>query len=95
MRKLIFILIAIVSFSQAQTIQYIGAPTTTVISRGNFRTDSIFYLPKRTKTPTDTAAFRYQISDSSLYYWTGYQWMKVGNNQDTASMLSNYLRGSG
>ena len=95
MRKLIFILIALVSFSQAQTIQYIGAPTTTVISRGNFRTDSIFYLPKRTKTPTDTAAFRYQISDSSLYYWTGYQWMKVGNNQDTASMLSNYVRGSG
>lgn len=95
MRKLIFILIALISFSQAQTIQYIGAPTTTVISRGNFRTDSIFYLPKRTKTPTDTAAFRYQISDSSLYYWTGYQWMKVGNNQDTASMLSNYVRGSG
>ncbi len=95
MRKLIFILIVLVSFSQAQTIQYIGAPTTTVISRGNFRTDSIFYLPKRTKLPTDTAAFRYQISDSSLYYWTGYQWMKVGNNQDTASMLSNYVRGSG
>lgn len=95
MRKLIFILIALVSFSQAQTIQTIGSPTTTVVSRGNFRTDSIFYLPKRTKIPTDTAAFRYQISDSSLYYWTGYQWMKVGNNQDTASMLSNYVRGSG
>ena len=86
MRKLIFILIALISFSQAQTIQYIGGPTTTVISRGNFRTDSIFYLPKRTKTPTDTAAFRYQISDSSLYYWTGYQWTKVQSASSFASV---------
>lgn len=86
MRKLIFILIALISFSQAQTIQYIGGPTTTVISRGNFRADSIFYLPKRTKTPTDTAAFRYQISDSSLYYWTGYQWTKVQSASSFASV---------
>ena len=91
MRKLIFILIALVSFSQAQTIQYIGAPTTTVISRGNFRTDSIFYLPKRTKTPTDTAAFRYQISDSSLYYWTGYQWTKVQSASSFASVDTNII----
>ena len=83
MKQLIFILIAIIGVSQAQTIQYIGAPTTTVISRGNFRTDSIFYLPKRTKLPTDTAALRYQISDSSLYAWTGSQWRKVGADADT------------
>lgn len=83
MKKLIFILLAIIGVSQAQTIQYIGAPTTTVISRGNFRTDSIFYLPKRTKLPTDTAALRYQISDSSLYAWTGSQWRKVGADADT------------
>lgn len=83
MRQLIFILLAIIGVSQAQTIQYIGAPTTTVISRGNFRTDSIFYLPKRTKLPTDTAALRYQISDSSLYAWTGSQWRKVGADADT------------
>lgn len=69
-----------IGVSQAQTIQYIGAPTTTVISRGNFRTDSIFYLPKRSKAPTDTAAFRYQISDSSLYVWTGSQWVKAGGS---------------
>ena len=72
-----------IGVSQAQTIQYIGAPTTTVISRGNFRTDSIFYLPKRSKAPTDTAAFRYQISDSSLYAWTGSQWRKVGPDPDS------------
>lgn len=83
MRRLIFILLAMIGVSQAQTIQYIGAPTTTVISRGNFRTDSIFYLPKRSKAPTDTAALRYQISDSSLYAWTGSQWRKVGADADT------------
>ena len=83
MRQLIFILLATIGVSQAQTIQYIGAPTTTVISRGNFRTDSIFYLPKRTKLPTDTAALRYQISDSSLYAWSGSQWRKVGADADT------------
>jgi hypothetical protein len=91
MKKLIFILIALISFSQAQTIQTIGAPTTTVVSRGNFRTDSIFYLPKRTKSPTDTAAFRYQISDSSLYYWTGYQWTKVQSASSFASVDTNII----
>jgi hypothetical protein len=91
MKKLIFILIALISFSQAQTIQTIGAPTTTVVSRGNFRTDSIFYLPKRTKAPTDTAAFRYQISDSSLYYWTGYQWTKVQSASSFASVDTNII----
>jgi hypothetical protein len=91
MKKLIFILIALISFSQAQTIQTIGAPTTTVVSRGNFRTDSIFYLPKRTKAPTDTAAFRYQIPDSSLYYWTGYQWTKVQSASSFASVDTNII----
>ena len=107
MRQLIFILLAIIGVSQAQTIQYIGAPTTTVISRGNFRSDSLFYLPKRLKAPTDTAALRYQISDSSVYVWTGSAWRKAGgidttslsnrinlklNISDTASMLSPYYR---
>jgi hypothetical protein len=109
MTRLIFILIISLTSticSQAQTIQYIGAPTTTVISRGNFRSDSLFYLPKRLKAPTDTAAIRYQISDSSVYVWTGSQWLKPAtdttslsnrinlklNISDTASMLSPYYR---
>jgi hypothetical protein len=109
MTRLIFILSIFLTLgicSQAQTIQYIGAPTTTVISRGNFRSDSLFYLPKRLKAPTDTAALRYQISDSSVYVWTGSQWLKPAtdttslsnrinlklNISDTASMLSPYYR---
>jgi hypothetical protein len=95
MKKLLFVLAALISVSQAQTIQYIGAPTTTVISKGNFRSDSLFYLPKRTKLPTDSGAVRYQISDSSVYYWTGSQWRRLGVHIDTASMLNPYLRGSG
>lgn len=81
-----------IGVSRAQTIQYIGAPTTTVISRGNFRTDSIFYLPKRSKAPTDTAAFRYQISDSSLYVWSGSQWIKAGGSGTiSGSGITGYL----
>jgi hypothetical protein len=95
MKKLLYILVGLISVSQAQTIQYIGAPTTTVISKGNFRSDSLFYLPKRTKLPTDSGAVRYQISDSSVYYWTGSQWRRLGVHIDTASMLNPYLRGSG
>lgn len=95
MKRLIFILTALFATAQAQTIQTIGAPTTTVVSRGNFRTDSIFYLPKRTKLPTDSGAVRYQISDSSVYYWTGAQWRRLGVHIDTALLLDPYLRGSG
>jgi hypothetical protein len=95
MKRILFILAALFATAQSQTIQTIGAPTTTVVSRGNFRTDSIFYLPKRQKLPTDSGAVRYQISDSSVYYWTGSQWRRLGVHIDTASMLNPYLRGSG
>ena len=92
MKRIIFIIAALFATAQAQTIQTIGAPTTTVVSRGNFRTDSIFYLPKRTKLPSDSGAVRYQISDSSVYYWTGSQWRRLGVHIDTAAMLLPYLR---
>ena len=95
MKRILFILAALFATAQSQTIQTIGAPTTTVVSRGNFRTDSIFYLPKRQKLPTDSGAVRYQISDSSVYYWTGSNWRRLGVHIDTASMLNPYLRGSG
>jgi hypothetical protein len=95
MKRILFILATLFATAQSQTIQTIGAPTTTVVSRGNFRTDSIFYLPKRQKLPTDSGAVRYQISDSSVYYWSGFQWRRLGVHIDTASMLNPYLRGSG
>ena len=92
MKRLLFIIAALFATAQSQTIQTIGAPTTTVVSRGNFRTDSIFYLPKRQRLPTDSGAVRYQISDSSVYYWSGFQWRRLGVHIDTAAMLLPYLR---
>lgn len=92
MKRILIILATLFATAQSQTIQTIGAPTTTVVSRGNFRTDSILYLPKRQKLPTDSGAVRYQISDSSVYYWTGFQWRRLGVHIDTAAMLLPYLR---
>jgi hypothetical protein len=69
-------------------IQYLGAPNVTVVNRGNFKIDSILYLPKKNKTPTDSGALRYQISDSSIYVWTGNQWIK-STNQGTITSISS------
>jgi hypothetical protein len=80
-----FLLVFSSLFASSQT-QYIGAPNTTVVARGNFKVDSILYLPKREKTPTDTGALRYQISDSSLYVWTGNAWRKAKNDGTLTSV---------
>ena len=49
MKKILLLLFVFASvFAEAQ-IQYLGAPTVTVVNRGNFRIDSILYLPKRQK----------------------------------------------
>ena len=82
---LTFALVFISLFASSQT-QYIGAPNTTVVARGNMKIDSILYLPKREKTPTDTGALRYQISDSSLYVWTGSAWRKAKNDGTVTSV---------
>ena len=96
---LVFLLSWAISDTFGQ-VQFLGSPTTTVRNRGNFVSDSLFYLPKRQKLPSDTGAIRYAIADSSVYVWTGYQWNKLQPGafvaiSDTASMLSPYTRGSG
>ena len=100
MRYLLLLLCIVMAASASAQVQYLGSPTTTVRNRGNFVSDSLFYLPKRQKLPTDTGAIRYAIADSSVYVWTGYQWNKLSPGSfvaigDTASMLSPYTRGSG
>jgi hypothetical protein len=86
MKNIVAILFVFISaFASSQT-QYIGAPNTTVVARGNMKVDSILYLPKREKTPTDTGALRYQISDSSLYVWTGNAWRKAKNDGTLTSV---------
>lgn len=93
MRYILLVLFAFVTTFASAQVQFLGSPTTTVISRGNFRTDSIFYLPKRSKAPTDTAALRYQISDSTVYVWTGSQWVKAGGGVGslTGSGVAGYM----
>jgi hypothetical protein len=80
-----FLLVFSSLFASSQT-QFLGAPNTTVVARGNMKVDSILYLPKREKTPTDTGALRYQISDSSLYVWTGNAWRKAKNDGTITSV---------
>jgi len=66
-----------------------------LISAPRFKADSMLFLPKMSTTPTDTGAVRYSLTDSTAYLWTGYQWIKTGiSKQDTATMLSPYLRSS-
>jgi hypothetical protein len=86
MKNIVAILLVFTSLFASSQTQYIGAPNTTVVARGNFKVDSILYLPKREKTPTDTGALRYQISDSSLYVWTGNAWRKAKNDGTLTSV---------
>lgn len=74
--SLIFLLSWVVSDTLGQT-QLLGSPTTLVKNRGAFMSDSLLYIPKRTKLPSDTGAIRYAIADSSVYVWTGSQWRSV------------------
>jgi len=78
------------SFSQTQ---YLGSPTGTVITRGTHQVDSIFYLPKVAKTPSVSGAFRYQTSDSTVYVYTGTQWLNMGvNSTFSGDILVNNMR---
>jgi hypothetical protein len=86
MKKILLLLFVFASVYADAQIQFLGAPNVTVVNRGNFRIDSILYLPKREKTPTDTGALRYQISDSSLYVWTGNAWRKAKNDGTITSV---------
>jgi hypothetical protein len=86
MKNIVAILLVFSSLFASSQTQFLGAPNVTVVARGNMKVDSILYLPKREKTPTDTGALRYQISDSSLYVWTGNAWRKAKNDGTLTSV---------
>jgi hypothetical protein len=92
MRRILPFLLSMLSFgATAQTVQTIGAPGTRVVSRGDFQTDSIFYLPRTqvtSRTPFQSGALRYQASDSSLYQWTGTAWRKAGGGTVDSLLFS-------
>jgi hypothetical protein len=99
MRVIFSILFLFVSFiGIGQTVQTIGAPGTRVVSRGDFISDSIFYLPRTLVTvrnPNVAGAVRYQPSDSTVYVYTGTQWILSGSRIDTNSISTRLWRQKG
>jgi hypothetical protein len=91
MMKRLFILLLILSsltgYSQTIT-QYIGTKSTTVQAQGSLKVDSAFYLPTVTKASPSWPALRYSAADSSLYYWTGFQWIQAGTGAGTANLYN-------
>lgn len=76
-RIILFITLLITLTSQGQ-IQYLGSPTNTVHARGHFMIDSALYLSTyRVTSPLRQGALMYQISDSTMYVWTGNQWKQA------------------
>jgi hypothetical protein len=99
MRVIFSILFLFISFiGIGQTVQTIGAPGTRVVSRGDFISDSIFYLPRTLVTvrnPNVAGAVRYQPSDSTVYVYTGTQWILSGSRIDTNSISTRLWRQKG
>lgn len=93
MRYILLVFFTLIGTFASAQVQFLGSPTTTVRNRGNFVSDSLFYLPKRTKAPSDTGAIRYQISDSALYVWTGSAWRTAGTagSAITGSGVAGYM----
>lgn len=99
MRRFLSILFILASFTAtAQTVQTIGAPGTRVVSRGDFITDSILYLPRTqvaSRAPFQSGAIRYQASDSTIYQWTGTAWRKLTADIDTNKLSTRAWRQKG
>jgi hypothetical protein len=85
MRKFLFIaFLFIASFASAQIsgniggVFYTGSKSATWWQYGKF---SVLNIPKLIpSTGIDTASIYYKLSDSSLYIYTGSQWIKVGGS---------------
>lgn len=80
MKKLLVILACLICYlTQAQTIQYLGSPTTQIYVRGQLRVDTIIYLPltDTTFTPSQKGALVFKSSNNGLYLWNGLKWNLV------------------
>ncbi len=93
MRKFLFIaFLFIASFASAQTsgniggVFYTGSKSATWWQYGKF---SVLNIPKLIpSTGIDTASIYYKLSDSSLYIYTGSQWVKVGGSGGTLQQVT-------
>lgn len=79
--KKLFLFLSLLSFlacAGQDRPQPIGAPNRNIQVLGGMYVDSALYLPiaRPLSSLYRPGAVMYQISDSSLYTWTGYQWLK-------------------
>jgi hypothetical protein len=73
------LLISLASTAQViERLQPLGSRLTGLQVLGKFKVDSVFQLPVNfpLSTTKGPGALAYQESDSSLYVWTGYQWLR-------------------
>lgn len=80
MKKLLVILACLISYlTEAQTIQFLGSPTTQIYIRGQLRVDTVVYLPLTDTTfvPSQKGALVFKSSNNGLYLWNGLKWNLV------------------
>ena len=92
-RTFIFLLSIFLTLSSLAQIpyQYIGVNNNRVIARGQFKADSALILPGVSvvnyKAP---GMLRYDASDSSVYVYSGFNWIKVGPGAGGSSYSFTY-----
>jgi hypothetical protein len=93
MKKLFLLLFLFPIFAKAQTYQSMPQAGYGPVKRMLF--DSVLTLPlgitklQNITGGRDVGQIRYNVTDSSLYSYTGYSWRKAGSNLDTTTIYSN------
>lgn len=92
MKRLIFILFCLITiFAKAQTIQYLGGPTTQIYIRGQLRIDTVVYLPLRDTTFTPSQVGAFIVKGAVPYLWTGLRWLQMSTGSPVWGTLSGTL----
>lgn len=93
MKKLLLLLFLFPIFAGAQVYQAMPQAGYGPVKRMLF--DSVLTLPlgitklQNLTGGRDVGQIRYNVTDSSLYSYTGYSWRKAGSNLDTTTIYSN------
>lgn len=93
MKKLFLLLFLLPIFAEAQVYQAMPQAGYGPVKRMLF--DSVLTLPlgitklQNITGGRDIGQIRYNVTDSSLYSYTGYSWRKAGSNLDTTTIYTN------